>query len=200
MNPLQELRVRGQSVWLDYIRHGLIAGGGLRTLIDQDGIRGVTSNPTIFERAIDSGTDYDPGIAELFARKPQATARDLYDKLAIEDVQHAADVLRPTYEATEGADGFVSIEPPPQLTRDTTATMAEARRLWRAVDRPNLMIKVVATPEGVAAMQELIAEGINVNLTLMFSLRHYEAVAAAYIRASAGASVPSTSLLLHLSL
>lgn len=150
--------------------------------MEQDGLRGVTSNPTIFEKAIEGGTDYDSGISDLLARNPNASAKELYDDLAIEDVCHAADVLRTSYEESGGADGFVSIEPPPQLTRDTAGTIAEAQRLWRIVDRPNLMIKVVATADGVRAVEALISEGINVNITLMFSLRHYEAVATAYIR------------------
>ena len=182
MNPLLKLHDHSQSVWLDYIRRDLIVGGGLRALVERDGLRGVTSNPTIFEKAIDGDTDYDVGIAEALACNPNATAKELYDTLAIEDVRHAADILRPSYEAADGSDGFVSIEPPPQLTRDTAATISEAHRLWRTVDRPNLMIKVVGTAEGVAAVEALIAEQINVNVTLMFSLRHYEAVAAAYIR------------------
>src|SRR6185312_14947220 len=146
MNALLELRSHGQSVWLDYIRRDLITGGGLRELMDRDGLRGVTSNPTIFEKAIDGGADYDEGIAEALKRNPSATATDLYDALVIEDVRHAADILRPAYDESGGADGFVSIEPPPQLTRDTAGTIAEAQRLWRTVDRPNLLIKVVATP------------------------------------------------------
>ncbi len=182
MNALLELRNHGQSVWLDYIRRGLLDSGDLRTLIDRDGLRGVTSNPTIFEKAIDGSTDYDAALSELLARNPRADARELYDTLAVEDVRHAADVLRSSFDESGGSDGFVSIEPPPQLTRDTAATIAEAHRLWRTVDRPNLMIKIVATPEGVAAVEALIADGVNVNITLMFSLRHYETVAAAYIR------------------
>ena len=196
MNPLLQLRKQGQSVWLDYIRRDLIVSGRLRSLVEDDGLRGVTSNPTIFEKAIDGSTEYDAGIAEMLARNSRqqalapssgqesknTEAKDIYDGLAIEDVRHAADVLRPSYEESGGADGFVSIEPPPQLTRDASATIAEARRLWRTVDRPNLMIKVVATTEGMAAVEALISEGINVNITLMFSLRHYEAVAAAYLR------------------
>jgi transaldolase len=182
MNPLLELQNHKQAVWLDYIRRDLIVGGGLRTLVERDGLRGVTSNPTIFEKAIEGDTDYDEAISELLARNRDAPASELYDALAIEDVRHAADILRPSYEETDRWDGFVSIEPPPQRTRDTATTIGEAHRLWRVVDRPNLMIKVVGTTDGVAAVEALIAEGINVNVTLMFSLRHYEAVASAYIR------------------
>lgn len=182
MNPLLELQNHRQAVWLDYIRRDLIVGGGLRKLVDADGLRGITSNPTIFEKAIEGDTDYDVGISELLAGNSNATPRELYDALVIEDVRKAADILRPSHEDASGSDGFVSIEPPPQLTRDATATIREAQRLWRAVDRPNVMVKVVGTSEGIAAVEALIAEGININITLMFSLRHYEAVAAAYIR------------------
>jgi transaldolase len=182
MNPLLELQKQGQSIWLDYISRGLIASGGLRAMIENDGLRGVTSNPSIFEKSIDSGTDYDAELAELLARNPRAEVREIYDTIAITDVRSAADALRPRYDESGGADGFVSIEPPPQLTRDTQATLGEARRLWHAVDRPNVMIKVAATPDGVRAVDTLISEGINVNITLMFSMRHYEAVTAAYIR------------------
>ncbi len=182
MNPLLDLRARGQSIWLDYIRRDLIQSGELKRLIDNDGLRGVTSNPTIFEKAIDGGTQYDGALRELFAQNPGIEARAVYDALSIEDVRSAADVLLPAYKESGGSDAFVSIEPPPQLTRDTQATLQEGRRLWRAVNRPNLMIKVVATKEGVQAVEALIAEGINVNITLMFSLSHYEAVAGAYIR------------------
>jgi transaldolase len=182
MIPLLELRNQGQSIWLDYISRGLIASGGLRSLIEMDGLRGVTSNPSIFEKAIDSGTDYDARASELVTRNLRITAREIYDELVIEDVQSAADALRPWYEEEGGTDGFVSLEPPPQTTRDTNATVAEARRLWQTVGRPNLMIKVVATPEGVKAVEALISEGINVNITLMFSMQHYEVVTRAYIR------------------
>lgn len=182
MNPLLELQKQGQSIWLDYISRGLIAKGALRTMIENDGLRGVTSNPSIFEKAIDTSTDYDARITELVARNPHFGAREIYDELVIEDVRNAADVLRPWYDESGGADGFVSLEPPPQLTRDTAATVMEARRLWRTVSRPNLMIKVVASPEGVKAVDTLISEGINVNITLMFSMRHYEAVTGAYLR------------------
>lgn len=182
MNPLLELRNQGQSIWLDYISRGLIASGSLASLIENDGLRGVTSNPSIFEKAIDAGTDYDARFRELVASNSQVGAKEIYDELVIEDVRSAADALRLRYEEEAGADGFVSLEPPPQTTRDTAAILAEARRLWQAVSRPNLMIKVVATPEGVKAVDTLISEGINVNITLMFSMRHYEAVTAAYIR------------------
>ena len=182
MNPLLELRKRGQSIWLDYIRRDLIRNGDLKQLIENDGLRGVTSNPTIFEKAIDDSTQYDEALAVLLVRNLNIEAREIYDALSIEDVRDAADALRPAYQESGGLDGFVSIEPPPQLTRDTQATIDEGQRLWRTVNRPNLMIKVVATKEGVQAVEELIAAGVNVNITLMFSLSHYEAVARAYIR------------------
>ncbi|HXK61648.1 MAG TPA: transaldolase [Acidobacteriota bacterium] len=192
MNPLLELRQKGQSVWLDYIQRSLITSGGLLSLIENDGVRGVTSNPSIFEKAIDTDADYDGALAELLARKPAITAQELYDVVVLEDVRNAADILRPWYDESGGTDGFVSVEPPPQLTTDTAATIAEARRLWRTIDRPNLMIKVVATTDGVRAVEELIAEGINVNITLMFSLAHYEAVAHAYIRGLERCARPGT--------
>jgi transaldolase len=182
INTVLELHRQGQSVWLDYIRRGLISSGELKRLVAEDGLRGVTSNPSIFERAIDESTDYDGALRELLVADPNRGARELYDELSIEDVRNAADTLRPAYDESGSADGFVSIEPPPQLTQDTARTITEARRLWRAINRPNLMIKVVATSEGVAAVEALISEGINVNITLMFSLRHYEAVANAYLR------------------
>jgi transaldolase len=182
MNPLLDLRKHGQSVWLDYIQRSLLTGGDFERLIEEDGLLGVTSNPTIFEKAIDGSSDYDDALRLLLDKAPDTDARTLYDGLAIEDVRMAADLLRPAYDMSDRADGFVSLEPPPQLTKDTALTIAEARRLWQAVNRPNLMIKVVATPEGDRAVEALIAEGININITLMFSLDHYEAVANAYIR------------------
>src|SRR6185503_4274594 len=182
MNALLELKKHKQSVWLDYIRRDLILGGELKRLVEQDGLGGVTSNPTIFEKAIDGGTQYDEALGMSFARDASTPPGRIYDQIAIEDVRNAADVLRPVYDTTGGADGFVSIEPPPQLTADTKGTIHEARRLHELVKRPNLMIKVVATKDGVAAVEALIAEGVNVNITLIFSLQHYEAVAGAYIR------------------
>lgn len=182
MNRLKELLAQGQSVWLDYIRRNLIRSGELKQLVEEDGIRGVTSNPTIFEKAIGGSTDYDAALRALLAKNPNTPPGRLYEPLAIQDIQEAADVLRPVYDETEGADGYVSFEVSPHLAHDTEATISEAKRLKAAVDRPNVMIKVPATPQGIPAIEELIAAGVNVNVTLMFSLRHYEAVAGAYVR------------------
>ena len=182
MNPLKELQEQGQSVWLDYIRRNLFHTGELKRLVEEDGVRGVTSNPTIFEKAIDGSTDYDDALRGLLAQDPKTDVGSLYERLAIEDIQMAADVLRAVYDETGGADGYVSFEVSPHLAHDTQATISEAKRLRAAVDRPNVMIKVPATPEGIPAIDELIAAGVNVNITLMFSMSHYEAVARAYIR------------------
>lgn len=182
MNPLRELLVQDQSVWLDFISRQLIRSGELKRLVDEDGVRGVTSNPTIFEKSIGGSADYDPTLQQVLTENPQAGAGELYERAAIEDIRAAADVLRPVYDETGGADGFVSLEVSPHLARDTQGTIAEARRLNGLVGRPNVMIKVPATPEGIPAVEELIAAGINVNITLMFSMRHYEAVAQAYIQ------------------
>ncbi|MPZ77598.1 MAG: bifunctional transaldolase/phosoglucose isomerase [Deltaproteobacteria bacterium] len=180
MNPLRELLNEDQSVWLDYISRQLIRGGELKRLVDEDGLHGVTSNPTIFDKAIGGSTDYDDTLREMLANDPKIPVGQLYERVAIEDIQTAADVLRPVYEETGGADGYVSLEVSPHLAHDTQGTIAEAKRLRGAVDRPNLMIKVPATPEGIPAVEELIAGGVNVNITLMFSMSHYEAVANAY--------------------
>src|SRR5689334_9723194 len=182
MNPLKQLQEQGQSVWLDYIRRDLLTGGGLKRLRDEDGLSGVTSNPTIFDKAIAGSSDYDESLRSLLAKDPHVNPEKLFDHLEIEDIQMAADILRPVYDQTDGADGFVSMEVPASMAHNTAATVSEAKRLWRAVVRPNVMIKVPATPEGIPAIEALIAEGINVNITLMFSLAHYEAVAAAYLR------------------
>ncbi len=181
MNPLFELNQFGQSPWLDNISRQLLESGELKRLVKKDGIRGVTSNPTIFEKAISSGTDYDDAMRELIAQGK--TDAELYDALTVADIQAAADVLRPVYDAAGGADGFVSLEVSPKLAHDTDGTLADARRLHAAVNRPNLMIKVPATPEGLPAIRQLLSEGINVNITLMFSIAHYEAVAEAYLAA-----------------
>lgn len=178
-NPLQALQSYGQSVWLDYIRRSLITSGELQQLID-DGVRGVTSNPSIFEKAIAGSTDYDTTLITL----EQSQDRDvisLYETFAIADIQATADILKPIYEQTHRHDGYVSMEVSPYLANDTEQTILEARRLWQEVDRPNLMIKVPATPAGIPAIQQLIGEGININVTLLFAQDVYEQVANAYI-------------------
>ncbi|MBZ5702557.1 MAG: transaldolase [Acidobacteriia bacterium] len=180
-NTLQELRKLGQSIWLDFIRRTLVTSGELQQLVDA-GLRGMTSNPTIFEKAIAGSSDYDEALRKALAADPVIDTVTLYERLAIEDIQMAAGVLRPVYDSTSGADGFVSFEVAPDLAYNTQVTLSEARRLWKVIARPNLMIKVPATREGIVAVETLIAEGINVNVTLMFSLAHYEAVAQAYIR------------------
>jgi len=181
MNPLLELSKLGQSVWLDNISRGLLNSGELKRLADEDGISGVTSNPTIFEKAISHGSDYDGAMRELIHRG--ASDADIYDALTIADIQSATDVLRPVFDATHGDDGYVSIEVSPKLAHDTEGTIADARRLHAAVNRPNLLVKVPATREGLPAIRQLLGEGVNVNVTLMFSMEHYEAVAEAYIAA-----------------
>ena len=181
MNPTQRLHDEGQSLWLDYIRRSLITGGRLARYIEEDGLRGMTSNPSIFEHAIGGSDDYDEQLAALLAEDPRAGAGRLFEELAVVDIRLAADALRPVYDDSDGDDGYVSLEVSPYLAYDTRATVEEARRLWRHVDRPNLMIKVPATAEGIPAIETLTAEGVNVNVTLMFSLGHYEAVARAYI-------------------
>ena len=182
MNPLIALQEQGQSIWLDYIRRDLMTSGELKRLVEEDGLRGLTSNPTIFENAISKSSDYDKSIQAITSADRDITTEALYEKLAIEDIQMAADILKPVYDSSDGADGFVSLEVSPHLAYDTAGTVAEARRLWEAVDRPNLLIKVPATRDGTPAIETLIAQRINVNITLMFSLAHYEAVASVYIR------------------
>jgi transaldolase len=169
-------------VWLDFIERDLLAQGGLARLVADDGVRGVTSNPSIFQKAIEGGGPYDEAVSALLANDPEMPTVALYEALAIDDIQRAADVLRAVWDSSGGSDGFVSLEVSPHLARDTDGTVAEARRLWGMVDRPNLMIKVPATPEGIPAIESLIGAAINVNATLMFSLADYEAVATAYLR------------------
>ncbi len=181
MTNLHALNHRGQSIWLDNISRRLITGGGLQRLID-DGVTGVTSNPTLFAKAISGSADYDHSIGAITRQQPGITSRELAERLMVEDIQMAADVLRPVFDRTDGADGFVSLEVSPSSSADTAVTIAEARRLWLDVARPNVMIKVPATAAGIPAIETLIAEGVNVNITLMFSLEHYEAVATAYLR------------------
>ncbi|HRT71886.1 MAG TPA: transaldolase, partial [Syntrophales bacterium] len=179
MTKLQEVAKLGQSIWLDNIHRTLIVSGELQSLIDE-GLRGVTSNPTIFEKAISGSTAYD-GEVERLAGEGKS-AKEIYESLAMEDIAMAADLLRPVYDAAHGDDGFVSLEVSPDLAHDTEGTVAEARRLFSALNRPNVMIKVPATEAGLPAVERLTAEGINVNVTLIFSLRQYEEVAEAYIR------------------
>ena len=178
------LLAEGQSLWLDFITRDLVHGGELQRLIDEDGIRGETSNPTIFGKAVAMGTAYDRQIDELAARGYDAEA--IFEALAISDIQDACDLFRPLYEQTDGRDGFVSIEVSPGRAHDTAATVVEARRLWQSVARPNVMIKVPGTSEGAPAVEQLLLEGININITLLFSLRNHERVMQAYIRALAG--------------
>ena len=180
VNPLKQLLKYGQSVWLDYIRRNLITSGELKRLIEEDGLRGMTSNPSIFEKAIAGSTDYTDFLNSLKGRT-DLDAKARYELLAIRDIQDATDLMRPVYESANRSDGFVSLEVSPYLANDTEGTMAEARRLWKAVDRPNVMIKVPGTPEGLPAIRQLIGEGINVNVTLLFAQEVYELVAEAYI-------------------
>ncbi len=192
MNPLKQLwEDQKQAVWFDFIERALLSSGGLARLVADDGVRGVTSNPSIFQKAIEGGDAYRTAVAELLADDPGMTTIDLYEALAIEDIRGAADVLETVFEASGGDDGYVSLEVSPHLAYDTEGTITEAERLWRYVDRPNLMIKVPATPEGIEAIERLIARGINVNATLLFSLGHYEAVAGAYLRGLEACAEPA---------
>src|SRR6266850_1619989 len=175
----QALAEFGQSVWLDYIRRNLITSGELRRMVEQDGLLGVTSNPSIFQKAIAGSTDYTEVLERL--RSQKLSAKDIYEHIAIRDIQDAADILLPAYRSTKKRDGYISLEVSPDLARDTQGTIEEARRLWKAVSRPNVMIKVPGTPEGVPAIRQLIGEGINVNVTLLFAQEAYVAVAQAYI-------------------
>ena len=178
-NPLIQLARHGQSFWLDNISRDLISSGRLRRLIEEDGLKGMTSNPAIFEKAIAGSSDYDDDI-ERMARQDR-TAVEIYEALAISDIREAADHLAGVYDATDGGDGYVSLEVSPQLADDAAGTIAEARRLWKAVNRRNVMIKVPATRAGIPAIRQLIGEGLNVNVTLLFSRDVYEEVAEAYI-------------------
>ena len=180
MNPVKALENHGQAVWLDFLARGFVAKGDLKKLIDTDGVKGVTSNPSIFEKAIGSSDEYDGAIGEALKKGDRPVA-ELFEHLAIEDIQHAADVLRPVYDQLEGDDGFVSLEVSPYLAMDTKGTIAEAERLWKDVDRKNLMVKVPATPEGLPAIEQLIGEGISINITLLFSQKVYVQVAEAYL-------------------
>lgn len=180
MNPLVQLREYGQSPWYDYIRRGMITSGQLKTLIDQDGLMGMTSNPAIFEKAIAGSTDYDDAVEQ--AASELIGAKEIYERLAIKDIQDAADVMQSVYESSKGRDGYISLEVSPHLAFDTQATIEEAVRLHAAVARKNVMIKVPGTLEGLPAIEELLSRGININVTLLFSMARYEQVAWRYVR------------------
>lgn len=179
MNPLVELHAFGQSFWYDNIRRDFLADGTVKSLIENDGMRGMTSNPTIFEKAIAGTNDYDAQIAELSAQGMDAEA--IFEQLELTDIRAACDLFAPVFKEANGTDGFVSLEVSPYLAHDTEGTIRAARRLFAAVGRPNVMIKVPATKEGIPAIRALTGEGVNVNITLMFNMAHYEAVAHAYI-------------------
>jgi len=179
MNPLKRLNDFGQSVYLDEIRRAWLHDGTLATLIERDGLRGVTSNPAIFQKAIADSHDYDRAIAEHAHRGDDATTT--YEDLVVADIQAAADHFRPTYDASDGRYGYVSLEVSPELAHDTEGTVAEARHLWQRLARPNVFIKVPGTEAGLPAIERLIAEGVNVNVTLLFGLERYRAVADAYL-------------------
>jgi transaldolase/glucose-6-phosphate isomerase len=196
MNPLKKLEGCGQSPWLDYLKRSLIESGELRTLIERDGLKGVTSNPSIFEKAIGETDEYADALQRFQAQADHSVSA-IYEHLAITDIRGAADVLRPVYAQTQGRDGYISLECSPYLANDTEATVAEALRLWAAVGRPNLMVKVPATPAGIPAIRQLIGHGLNINITLLFSVGVYEQVVEAYISgledlARAGGDVSKT--------
>src|SRR3954462_13186402 len=180
MNPVKELEKHGQAVWLDFLARGFIAKGDLKRLIDTDGVKGVTSNPSIFEKAIGSSDEYDAPIGKALKRGDRSVA-DLFEAVAVEDIQNAADVLRPVYDRLKGGDGYVSLAVWPYLAMDTGETVTEARRLWKDVNRKNLMVKAPATPDGVPAIEQLIGDGISINITLLFSRDVYLQVAEAYL-------------------
>ncbi|MFW2852939.1 transaldolase [Sphingomonas sp. TX0543] len=181
MGRLNELESHGQAVWLDFVDRKFLDEGGLKKLVAEDGITGVTSNPSIFEKAMGHGTAYDASLAAFDEANPDASAMARYEHLAIEDIRNAADTLRPVYDRLNAKDGYVSLEVSPKLAEDTDGTIAEAARLWKAVDRPNLMIKIPGTPEGVPAIAATISAGINVNVTLLFSIEAYKSVALAFV-------------------
>ncbi|HEV2170180.1 MAG TPA: transaldolase, partial [Candidatus Binatus sp.] len=179
-NPLKQLERFGQAVWLDYIRRHLLTSAEFRRMLDQDGLKGMTSNPTIFEKAIAGSTDYDEQLKQLAPTKKSID--EIYDALSMQDITMAADAFRPLYDKSGGVHGYISYEVSPTLANDTDGTIAAARRYWAALARPNVLIKVPSTPAGLPAIEPLISEGINVNVTLMFSLKHYDDVAEAFVR------------------
>ena len=180
MNPLKQLEACGQSLWLDYLKRSLIEKGELRSLIERDGLKGITSNPSIFEKAIGESGEYEDALKQ-FQTQADHSISEIYEHLAIADIRAAADMLRPVYDETQGRDGYISLECSPYLANDTEATIGEALRLWAAVQRPNLMVKVPATPAGIPAIRQLTGRGLNINITLLFSVTVYEEVVDAYI-------------------
>lgn len=180
-NPLVQLQGQGQSVWYDNIDRAQLASGEFKKMLEQDGILGVTANPTIFEKSISAGHAYDEQMQELI--KAGKSTNEIYEALVIQDIRTVADLLRPIYDRTEGKDGFVSLEVSPELANDTEGTIKEAERFWNMVQRPNLMIKIPATPAGIPAIRETLSKGINVNITLIFSLQSYRDVVDAYLSA-----------------
>ncbi len=194
-NPLLKIQDYGQSIWLDYIDRDMLDSGEVKQLIEQDGLRGVTVNPSILNKAISGSDKYDEDVHTLASKG--LSAAEIYESLAIDDVQRAADLFRPLYDASEGDHGFVSLEVSPLIAYDTAATIEEAKRFWRKLDRPNVMIKVPATREGLAAIEQLTAQGVNVNVTLLFGLPRYRAVADAYqkgLETRAGRGEPIDSI------
>lgn len=181
-NPLQRLNAAGQSVWFDHIHRGMLTGGELAALIAHDDLRGVTSNPSIFDKAITSGHDYDDQLQRELRQHPTQSSRELFYALAIEDIRAACDIMRPVYDKTDGVDGMVSLEVSPDLAHDAEATVREAHELRARLDRPNVMIKVPATAACLPAIEQLIADGFNINVTLLFAVERYAAVAEAYLR------------------
>jgi transaldolase len=180
-NPLRDLNKLGQSVWQDYIRRSELLNGDLKRLIDEDGISGVTSNPTIFEKAIAAGSDYDTDISRFVEQGLSGQA--LFEPLSVWDIQNACDLFRATYDAAQGRDGYVSIEVTPDLARDTQGTVEQARRLWKSVNRPNVLVKIPGTKEGLPAIKQCLSEGININITLLFSQERYVEVVNTYLAA-----------------
>ncbi len=196
MNRLKKLTTHGQSIWLDYIKRSFVVGGELRKLVAEDGLTGVTSNPAIFDEAITQGNEYDAVIRRAADRNE--TAEDIYAKIAIADVQLAADELREVFAQTQGRDGYVSLEVSPHLAYDTEGSVAQARELWQRLDRPNVMIKIPGTAEGLPAIRRLLAEGININVTLLFGLPRYREVTEAFLggledRLAAGQPIDSVA-------
>ena len=196
MNSLLRLAACGQSYWLDNLTRGMIKSGALRKRVAEEGLRGITSNPTTFHKAITKSSDYDAQLRQLLAEKRPLS--DIYERLVVSDIQDACDILRPVYDASGGVDGFVSLEVSPHLAHDTEGTMAEARRLSAMVGRPNVFIKIPGTAAGVPAIEQMLYEGLNVNITLLFSVPRYEAVAEAYLtalerRAAAGKPVQNVA-------